>query len=60
MLIDFSFENFGPFRDKTVFSMDSTKLDDPECNKIKAEKCNLELLSSAAIFGPNASGSPMF
>ncbi len=56
MLVDFSFENFGPFRDKTVFSMDSTKLDGPECNKIKAEKCNLELLSSAAIFGPNASG----
>ncbi len=40
MLIDFSFENFGPFHDKTVFSMDSTKLDGPECNKIKAEKCN--------------------
>ncbi len=35
MLIDFSFENFGPFRDKTVFSMDSTKLDTPNAIRSK-------------------------
>lgn len=55
MIIDFSIKNFGPFKDKVCLSLESTSLDGIEENILEPESSN-PLLSSAAIFGANASG----
>lgn len=56
MIVDFSVTNFGPFRDKTVFSMQGTSIaEHPEMlSEVKAVKG--DVLRSAFIFGANASG----
>lgn len=56
MLVDFSVENFGPFRDRATLSMQATSHKEHQDNVIKCEGINMNLLSSALIFGPNASG----
>ena len=56
MLIDFSIRNFGPFRDKAVLSLESTALEGNEFNLLNCPQVSDPLLSSAVIFGPNASG----
>ncbi|MCQ2071014.1 MAG: ATP-binding protein [archaeon] len=56
MFIDLSIKNFGPFKDRVVFSLESTSLDGNEANLIEDYPHPDPLLSSAAIFGANASG----
>ena len=55
MLIEFSIKNFGPFKDKAVFSMESTALDGNEGNLLNSPLKD-PLLGAAVIFGANASG----
>ncbi|MCL2148876.1 MAG: ATP-binding protein [Methanomassiliicoccaceae archaeon] len=56
MLVDFTIENYGPFKDKAVLSLQATGLSEHEENLIKVESLKEDLLSSVAMFGPNASG----
>ncbi|MCQ2079450.1 MAG: ATP-binding protein [archaeon] len=56
MFIDFSITNFGPFRNKAVFSLESTNLDGNEGNLLECDTLGEPLLGSAVIFGANASG----
>ena len=56
MLIDFSIRNFGPFEDKVTLSLESTSLDGNEFNLLDCPQISDPLLSSAVIFGANASG----
>lgn len=56
MLLDFTVENFGPFKGKSTLSLAATSLDD-ERDAIKETKAYRKgVLKSAVIFGPNASG----
>lgn len=54
MLIDFTVENYKSFKDSITFSMEATTLKDHSENIFKCGKKNL--LKSAVIYGPNASG----
>ncbi len=56
MFIELSIKNYGPFKDKTVFSMESTALDGNEGNLLDCNTTGEPLLGSAVIFGANASG----
>ena len=56
MLVDLSVENFGPFRDRTTLSLQATSRKEHPDNVIGCEPININLLSSALLFGPNASG----
>lgn len=55
MLLDFTFGNFGPFREDATISMQATSATEHDCNLIKTDLKD-NLLSSALIFGPNAAG----
>ena len=54
MLIQLSIENFYSIKDEIKFSMVASSDDTLECNLIDFKGINL--LKSAAIYGPNASG----
>lgn len=62
MLINFRFKNARSFYNETIFSMEATKdktlgefnTFTPKDNRLLSSKC--DLLKSALIFGPNASG----
>ena len=54
MILNFSVENYGPFKERTVLDFRPSKLSDPEDNILSSE--GFEALSSISIFGPNASG----
>ncbi|MBR2255263.1 MAG: ATP-binding protein [Candidatus Methanomethylophilaceae archaeon] len=56
MLLDFSLENFGPFRDRTTFSLQATKRGEHQENVIPCGTLKSGILSSVSVFGPNASG----
>lgn len=56
MFIDFGMTNFGPFKEKAVISLESTALEGNESNLLDCDAFKDPLLSSAAIFGANASG----
>ena len=55
MFIEFTIKNFGPFKNKTTFSMESTPLDGNEGNLLDSP-LKEPLLGAAVIFGANASG----
>ncbi len=55
-LLDFTLENFGPFRDRIVLSLQATGHKEHPENVIPCNAVKGGLLSSATIFGPNASG----
>lgn len=55
MLLDFTFGNFGPFRDDATISMQATSSTEHDNNLIKTDLKD-DVLSSAIIFGPNAAG----
>ena len=60
MIAEFTIENYRSFKEKRTFSLISTKDNDlSESNVFLCEK-NLQLLKSAIIFGPNASGKTNF
>ena len=54
-LVDFTVGNFGPFRDDVTLSMEAVRSDEHRENIIDSEERG-DLLSSALIFGANASG----
>jgi len=56
MLVDFTVENYGPFKDRTTLSLQATGLSEHEENLIHTNSIKEDLLSSVAIFGANASG----
>ncbi|MBR7153385.1 MAG: ATP-binding protein [Candidatus Methanomethylophilaceae archaeon] len=56
MLVDFAFENYGPFREKTVFSMLRDSDIDASDNLLKCGALQDMVLNSCAIIGPNSSG----
>ena len=56
MLLDFSVENFGPFRDRVTLSMQATSIKKHDENVIDCSPAGMNLVSSALVFGPNASG----
>ena len=55
MLVDFVVKNFGPFRDEAILTMTAQKGNEHPENYVET-KANGRILTSAAIFGPNASG----
>ena len=54
MILDFTVENYGPFKDEVVLDFRPSKLSDPEDNIIRSG--GHESLDSIVVFGPNASG----
>lgn len=56
MLVDFTVKNYGPFREATTLSMQCTRGDELSDNILPCSHIPRGLLSSAAVFGPNASG----
>ncbi len=56
MLLDFSLENYGPFRDRVTLSLQATKHGEHPGNVISCDAVKGGILSSATVFGPNASG----
>ncbi|MBB6713137.1 AAA family ATPase [Clostridium gasigenes] len=59
MLVRFEYENFKSFKDNTEFSMECVKGGElKEINTVSVG--NKELVKSAIIFGPNASGKSNF
>ncbi|MDR0509004.1 MAG: ATP-binding protein [Candidatus Methanoplasma sp.] len=56
MLVDFTVENFGPFRDEVTLSLQSTSGKELPENIIHDDAVDDGILGSAVIFGANASG----
>lgn len=56
MILDFTIENYGPFRDPVTIDFRPTALKDPEDGIIRSSDGKHEALCSIALFGPNASG----
>lgn len=56
MIVDFSVQNFGPFRDRAVMSMEPASISDIGYAIQDTPALKNGLLKSAAIFGANASG----
>lgn len=56
MILDFSVRNFGPFRDRITISMNATALRDDADNVFGCDQVRSGLLTSALVFGANASG----
>ncbi len=56
MIVDFTIENFGPFRDETVLSMQATGMKGLPGNISESKFTKNGLLTSAIVFGANASG----
>lgn len=56
MLVDFSVTNRGPFRDRATLSMLTASCRENPENAVEVAGFNGKLLTSAAVFGPNASG----
>lgn len=56
MILDFSVRNFGPFRDRITISMNATALRDDADTVFDCKQVKGGLLTSALVFGANASG----
>ena len=56
MLVDFTVSNYGPFKDSATLSMVATSAKDNLSSIYKVPGRKERLLTSAAVFGPNASG----
>lgn len=56
MLIDFSISNYGPFRDRATLSMHAADVGILPDNSVPTDEVQGGLLTSAIVFGPNASG----
>ncbi len=56
MIVDFSVQNFGPFRDRAVLSMEPAAIKDDEFAIQDTPALKNGILKAAAIFGANASG----
>ena len=56
MLIRFRVENHRSIRDEQEFSLVASGLADPSQALVRVEHYDLDLLRTAAVYGPNASG----
>lgn len=56
VLLDFTVGNFGPFRDDATLSMGATTVTEHPDNLLADAPGGERVLSSAIVFGPNASG----
>ena len=56
MILDYTLGNFGPFRDDVTLSLEATRFSEHPENVIRSVDGKGDLLSSAIVFGPNASG----
>ena len=56
MILGFTIENYGPFKDPVIIDFTPTALKDSEENIIRSSDGKHEALCSLALFGPNASG----
>lgn len=56
MLLDFTIENYGPFRDESIISLEATSKDDDMGHVLDVPSLNKKVLKSAVVFGPNSSG----
>ncbi len=56
MLVDLSFQNFGPFCDRAVFSMESARIEDIGEGLLQPAMLPAPILATSALFGANASG----
>ena len=56
MLIEFSISNFMSFKDEMIFSMERSNIDKETLKENYFTQNNTNLLKSAIILGPNASG----
>lgn len=56
MMVDFTVENFGPFKDEAVLSLRASGVGSQPDNVFEVEGLRGGLLSSAMVFGPNGSG----
>ncbi len=60
MLVQFSFKNFGPFREEAVFDMRAVNAYKEHPEKVITIDEKTKLLKVAAIYGANASGKSNF
>ncbi len=61
MLVEFTFENFKSFKDKTTFSMEPVSHNGKPVNEIETNFKDVKsVFRTAAIFGANASGKSNF
>ncbi len=60
MLVQFSFKNFGPFKEEVVFDMRAIKSYKEHPYNLYVENDKNSLLKVAAIYGANASGKSNF
>lgn len=56
MILDLSIENFGPYRERSVLSLEAASYKDLPGNVFEAPSIKRGLLSSVLIYGANASG----
>ena len=56
MIIDLKVKNFLSFKYETVFSLLKSSIDDNTLSQNHIKHKSLNILKSAVIFGPNASG----
>lgn len=56
MLVDLSFQNFGPFCNRAVFSLESARIEDIEGGLIRTAVLPVPILATSSLFGANASG----
>ncbi len=56
MIVDFSMENFGPFKDRVTLSFLCATMGQVPENVLDTDAIQGGLLNTTAIFGPNASG----
>lgn len=60
MLVQFSFKNYGPFKDEVVFDMRAVKVYKEHPYNLIVEDEKNSFLKVAAIYGANASGKSNF
>lgn len=56
MILDFSVTNYGPFKERATLSLHATALKALQENIVPSDRIKGGLLTSAVVFGPNASG----
>lgn len=59
MLIEFSVKNYGPFRDRSVLSMEKDGGSEHPDNAVLCPETGEDVLTSAVVFGLNSSGKSM-
>ena len=56
MIVDFTVNNYGPFRDAATLTMQASSLTGKEGNVMDVEQVKGGVLASSVVFGPNGAG----